>query len=81
MPEVVTITPYIESVVFVIGEGVVASSDSSKCSVTYLDDGETTVGTAAARSVTGLLNVTTTGCATPTTRRFSALSLNPWMGR
>ena len=60
-------------------EGVVASLDPSKCSVTYLDDVIWTVGTAAARSVTGLLNVTTTGCATPTTRRLG-LSLNPWMG-
>jgi hypothetical protein len=51
----------------------VASLDPSKCSVTHLDDVIWTVCTAAARSVTGLLNVTTTGCATPTTGRFSAL--------
>jgi hypothetical protein len=52
----------------------VASLDPSKCSVTHLDDVIWTVCTAAARSVTGLLNVTTTGCSTPTTGRFSALS-------
>jgi hypothetical protein len=52
----------------------VASLDPSKCSVTHLDDVIWTVCTAAARSVTGLLNVKTTGCATPTTGRFSALS-------
>ena len=51
-----------------------ASLDPSKYSVTYLDDVIWTVCTAAARSVTGFLNVTTTGCATPTTGRFSALS-------
>src|SRR4051794_37640240 len=53
-------------------EGVVASFDPSKCSVTHLDDVIWTVCTAAARSVTGLLNVTTTGCATPSFFSFSA---------